>query len=130
MDVKKSTLHYGVYGNAHAADLQKNNPAYYKELEENGTLGDYLESYQEKQKEAADRLTEKYEEELGVDEMLKHLDYAEYMIRVFKAQVLVRNALLGKKESEDTQYDPDRRTGKNHSLHKTHEKGGHVKNRG
>lgn len=93
-------LHYGVYGNAHAADLRKTNPAYYKELEETGILQDYLESYQEKQKEIAERLTEEYEEQLGVNEMLKGLDQAEYMIRLFKVQVLVRNAMLGE-ESED-----------------------------
>lgn len=92
---KDKPLFYGVYGNAYGLFLKSRSPEFFHKLEEKGELQEYLANIQEKQEKRADELLKKYSKELGIDDWLRGADYLEYLRRIFKAQELVREDLLG-----------------------------------
>jgi|GEM_PF-3540766 len=87
-------LFYGVYGNARAQWLKKNQPEVYQALEKSGSLFDYLDGYQKAYVNRANQLTEKLEKKYKVTPWLKQNNYFRYAELCLKIQQQVRDEIM------------------------------------
>lgn len=90
----------GVWGHLKEEHLKKKEPEIYKSLKETGDLEKYLEGYQTAYSNRATKLTEKLEEERGINEKLYSRDSITWLLEAEKVQEEVR-AILEKEIVEN-----------------------------
>ena len=83
----------GVWGHLREEYLKTEKPTMYKMLIETGELEEYLKGYQEAYSTKASNLTEKLEEENGVNEELYKNDALEWILETEKIQEKVKETL-------------------------------------